>query len=683
MLIRAVTVFLAAFLLFQLQPIVAKAILPWFGGAPAVWTSCVLFFQSLLLVGYAYAHASTRTLRPRTQGAVHLVLVAGALFVLPIAPDATGVPTGSAMPILHILAVLARSVALPYFVLCASTPLLQSWVALDRGASSPYRLYALSNAGSMLALLSYPIAIEPWLTTAVQENAWSAAFAGFAPLSAMSVRVLWRSSEPAIVTVAAHDNSPAAAPVLGQRLLWLALPACASTLLLAVTNQMCQEVAVIPLLWILPLSLYLFSFVLCFESDRWYSRSWCLPVLTLTLIALAHALAMGARVGVLYAVPVYSIGLFVCCMFCHGELAARRPAARHLTSFNLMIALGGALGGAFVSLLAPLLFRGFDELYVGLLACGALAAAFTFKSSTQRSVGKGTWHPALPALLAVVISIGAIFGMRLMTPTRPGLRELRNFYGILCIQDLASPDGSGGMRYMTHGGTRHGQQYQDPIRRALPTTYYGRASGAGILLDELSTRAPLRVGFVGLGAGVLATYGRAGDTYRFYEINPQVIDVAQREFTFLDDSPAEIEIVAGDARLSLEREASQHFAVLVLDAFSSDAIPVHLLTREAFELYERHLVPDGVLAFHVTTRHLDLAPLIAALARERQQQAWEILSPADDSQAVLDARWILVTSNRDLLARPRIQAAGRAVEVGANPPRIWTDDYSNLLQFLK
>lgn len=683
MLIRAATVFLSAFLLFQLQPIIAKAILPWFGGAPAVWTTCMLFFQSLLLVGYAYAHASTRVLQPRMQAVLHVVLIVAALFVLPIAPDAASVPAGSATPVLQILALLAKSVALPYVVLCASAPLLQAWSALDRGPPASYRLYALSNAGSLLALLSYPIAIEPWLTTRTQEYAWSAAFGGFALLCAMCVLPAWRATAPATATLAAKDDSQAARPGLRQRLTWLALPACASTLLLAVTNQMCQEVAVVPLLWIVPLSLYLLSFVLCFAGDRWYSRTWCLPILILALIVLTQALALGARAGVLYAVPVYSIGLFVCCMFCHGELAARRPAATHLTSFYLLIALGGALGGGFVSLLAPVLFRGFDELYVGLFACGALAAAFLWSSSTRRTVVQRLAQPALLALLFVVAVIGATFGMRLMTRTRPGLRETRSFYGILRIQDLPAPDSTGSMRYMTHGGTRHGQQYQDAGRRAAPTTYYGRTSGAGILLDELSTRASLRIGVVGLGAGVLATYGRSADVYRFYEINPHVIDAAQRDFTFLEASQATIEIVAGDARLSLEREDDQRFDVLVLDAFSSDAIPVHLLTTEAFELYERHLGDGGVLALHVTTRHLDLGPLIAGLAHERQRRAWEIRSPADDGQALLDARWILVTSNSDLLARPRIHTSGSPLEVGAEALRVWTDDYTNLLQVLK
>jgi hypothetical protein len=643
----------------------------------------MLFFQTVLLAGYAYAHFSTRELRPKSQAVLHLALVAAGVCALPIVPDRSILPVGSSAPVLHVLAVLAKSVALPYFVLCGSTPLLQAWAARDRAVASPYRLYALSNAGSMLALLSYPIAVEPWWTTRVQEWVWSGAFVAFALASAVCARRVWSSGLQANVAAATDEDPTAPAPTFARRMLWLALAACASTLLLAVTNQMCQEVAVVPLLWILPLAVYLLSFVLCFESDRWYSRTWCLPVLILTLLVLAQALALGARVGVLYAVPVYSIGLFVCCMFCHGELAARRPAARHLTSFYLMVALGGALGGVFVSVVSPQIFRGFDELYVGLLACGLFAGGFTLQSLRARVPRAPRWSPTMLAIAVAVVLIGAILGMRVVMRTRPGLRELRNFYGILRIQDLYAPDGSGPMRYMTHGGTRHGQQYQDSARRSEPTAYFGRVSGAGILFDELSSRPSLHVGIIGLGAGVLAAYVRPGDVFRFYEINPQVIDVARSDFTFVGDAPGVVEIADGDARLSLEREENHGFDVLVLDAFSSDAIPVHLLTKEAFELYQRHLAPGGVLALHVTTRHLDLGPLIASLARELGLDTWEVRSAADDAHALLDARWIFVTANRELLAQPRIRSAGQPIELHGPLPRVWTDDFSNLVAVLK
>src|SRR5882672_11355232 len=669
-------IFLGAFLLFQVQPILAKAILPWFGGAPAVWTTCMLFFQSLLLAGYAYAHASGRRLKPRTQGILYLFLLAAALATLPITPVYRIPAGGPEAPVLAILLLLVRCVAAPYLLLSASSPLLQAWSVAGRD-SSPYRLYALSNAGSLLALISYPVMIEPWLTSRQQGLAWSAAFGLFALLSANCVRVLWISGAGGALPPAAVAPDPDS-PSWSRRLLWLALPACASTLLLAVTAQMCQEVAVVPFLWVLPLALYLLSFILPFENDRWYSRSWCLPVLVLALILLTSALALGPRVGILYGVGVYSAGLFVCCLFCHGELASRRPAARHLTAYYLMISLGGALGGVFVEVLAPLLFRGFDELYVGLIACGVLAAGFVLTDPANIIAGRRMWSPMHLWIVAVVGLIGLVFGMRLLQRTRPDLRELRNFYGILRVADLPDPDGRGTIRFLTSGGTRHGQQFRDPERRRMPTAYYAHRCGIGILLDELSAEPPRRMGIVGLGAGILAAYGRPGDVIRFYELDPQVIQVARSEFTFLEDSTAAIEIVPGDARLSLGRETAEApFDVLVVDAFSSDAIPVHLLTQECFDLYARTLTPAGVLALHVSTRHLDLAPLVAALAGTIGRAAWEIHTSEDAERGIMDARWILVSADRALLERPRIREAGQPAGAGKATPRIWTDQYSN------
>ncbi len=680
MLVHACAVFLGAFLLFQVQPIIAKAILPWFGGAPAVWTTCMLFFQSLLLLGYAYACALSRTMRPRMQGGLHLGLLIAALCTLPIVPDPRWEPSGSESPVLAILILLGLCVGMPYLLLCATSPLIQAWASLSRPGASPYRLYALSNAGSMFGLLAYPVLIEPWLTTRRQEILWSIAFAVFVAVCAACVSSLWRAGARAVAS--AEAAAPGNAPTWRRRLLWLALPACAVTLLLAVTNQMCQEVAVIPFLWVLPLSLYLLSFIVCFESDRWYSRSWSLPVLVLTLIVLASACAMGARVGILYGIPVYSAGLFVCCMFCHGELAALRPSPRYLTSFYLMIALGGALGGVFVTLLAPLLFRGFDELYVGLIACGAFAVGFSLTNPAHRIAGRRLWDPFVPALIVVVLLIGILLAGRVLQRAQPGLVELRSFYGTLRILDGPAPDGQGTVRYLTHGSTRHGQQFRDPARRELPTTYFGRTSGIGLLMDELP-RSPRRVGIVGLGAGVMAAYGRPGDTFRFYELNPQVIETARRQVTFLEDSRAAIEVVPGDARLSLEREEHMPpFDLLIVDAFSSDAIPVHLLTQEAFELYGRRMTPNGVLALHLTTRHLDLAPQAAALAQAVGKTAWEIRTSADEKQLLMDARWVLVTSDRSLLERPRLQAAG-CDPAARGTPRVWTEDYSNLFQALK
>jgi hypothetical protein len=673
-------IFLGAFLLFEVQPIIAKAILPRYGGAPAVWTTCMLFFQTLLLGGYAYAHAAVSLLKPRVQGIVHLVLLAAVLCTLPIAPKFPEAATPDA-PMLEILVLLVRSVAAPYFLLASTSPLLQSWSAAG-GGGSPYRLYALSNVGSMLALLSYPVAIEPWLTTRQQAIAWSVAFGAYALFTALSVRLAWKAS-PAVATPEAKP-ADAPPPTVGRRLLWLALPAVASTLLLAVTNQMCQEVAVVPFLWLVPLSFYLLSFILPFESDRWYSRSWGVPVLVLVLIVLTSAAAMGARAGILYGVPVYSVGLFVCCLFCHGELAQRRPAPRYLTSYYLLMSLGGALGGVFVSLVSPLLFKGFDEIYVGLVACGALAAGFAIMDPSNVIGGKRMWNPMHLWLVAVVGLIGFVLVMRLAQRTRPGLQELRDFYGTIRVAELPLPDGKGSIRFLTHVGTRHGQQYTDPERRRTPTSYFTGRCGIGILLNELSDGPPRRMGIIGLGAGILATYGRPGDFIRYYELSPRMIDVARRDFTFLADSKATIEVVPGDARLSLERETGEPpYDILVGDAFSSDAIPAHLLTREAFQLYAKRMTPGGVLALNVSTRHLDMGPLIKGLAETIGKKAVQIETLKDDEGDPLNARWILITSDESLLERPRIKSVATDPSSGRPAPRLWTDDYSNLLQVMK
>jgi SAM-dependent methyltransferase len=348
------------------------------------------------------------------------------------------------------------------------------------------------------------------------------------------------------------------------------------------------------------------------------------------------------------------------------------------------MSLGGALGGVFVSLLAPLLFLGFDEIYVGLIGCGVLAAGFAWTDPANIVAGRRMVNPQQLWLLGVVGLIVVVFGMRLAQRGRPGLLELRNFYGIQRVADLPSPDGNGTIRFLTHGGTRHGQQFMDPERRRTPTTYYGHPSGIGILLDELAQEPPRRLGIIGLGAGILAAYGRPGDLIRFYELNPQVIEVARRDFTFLSDSRATIEIVAGDARLSLERESGEAlFDVIVVDAFSSDAIPVHLLTDSAFRLYDRRLKAGGVLALHVSTRHFDLGPQIAGQAGKIGKSAWEIHTPEDVDHGIMDARWILVSADASILERPRIRSAGRDPSGGLPAPRLWTDDYSNLLRVLR
>ena len=533
----------------------------------------------------------------------------------------------------------------------------------------------------MLALLTYPVAIEPWLTTHQQQIIWSFAFGGFALLSALSVRLAWKATP----TAAKPDEAPAAPPTVGRRLMWLALPACASTLLLAVTNQMCQEVAVVPFLWLIPLSALP---ALVHPAVR--ERPLVLPQL---VRAGADARADRAErpprpwaPGPAFSTASRSIpsACSSAACFCHGELAARRPAPRYLTSYYLLMSLGGALGGVFVSLVAPLLFRGFDELYVGLVACGALAAGIAIADPANIIAGKRMFNPMHLWLFAVVGLVLFVLGLRMAQRARPGLQELRDFYGTIRVAELPSDARADPLPDPRRHAPRPAVH---AIRTAarIPTSYFTGRCGIGILLNELATAPPRRMAIIGLGAGILATYGREGDFIRYYELSPRMIDVARSDFTFLSDSKATIEVVPGDARLSLERETAEPpYDILVGDAFSSDAIPAHLLTREAFQLYARRLKPDGVLALNVSTRHLDLGPADQGAGgvdrQERRGDRDREGRRGRSSQRAMDPDHV----RRERCSNgPGSRSVARTRARRRPPPRLWTDDYSNLFQVLK
>ncbi|MBI1789488.1 MAG: fused MFS/spermidine synthase [Acidobacteria bacterium] len=679
MLLYAATIFVSAFLLFQVQPVIAKIILPWFGGSAGVWTTCLLFFQMVLLGGYLYSHWTIRWLRPRRQALLHIALLAASLLLLPVAPNPSWKPAGDEDPTLRILGLLAATIGLPYFLLSTTGPLLQAWFARDPAMEgrTPYRLYALSNLGSMLALLSYPVLVEPFLATRWQALGWSGAFTLFIVLCGWTA--LRGRGHAALPENASETSTPR--PDAGRMALWAGLAACASTLLLAVTNHLCQNVAAITFLWVLPLSLYLLSFILCFDSDGWYQRRLFLLMLAVALGSMAYALnADSENMPLKLAVPLFSIGMFVCCMVCHGELARLKPDPRHLTSFFLMISLGGALGGVFVGILAPRIFPGYWELPAGLAACALLILMLLHDDPTSpfyQSVWKPEWLIAVA--LATALTGYLVYGIKgSLSATRVAVR---NFYGGLLVSD--SGEGEDATRSLTHGTINHGEQYLAPSRRRRPTTYYGPRSGAGVAIAELASRGPEHVGVIGLGTGTLATYGRAGDRYRFYEINPLVIHLANSEFTFLRDCRAKLDVVLGDARLSLEREPVQGFDVLAVDAFSSDSIPVHLLTEEAFRLYFRHLKPGGVLAVHVSNKFLDLKPIVeqAAVALGKPARMVDTDDDEDDS-AVFGSTWILLAGDDAFFARPPVK---EAIHPLPHRPdlRIWTDDFSNLYRILK
>lgn len=667
----AAAIFLGAFLLFQVQPIVAKVILPWFGGSAAVWTTCMLFFQVVLLLGYLYAWALGRIRSPGAQAAVHGLLIVATLPFLPLAPGAGHRPLSGEDPTLRILELLATAVGAPYFLLATTGPLLQSWYVREGRGGVPYRLFALSNLGSLLALLGYPVLLEPLATTRWQRLGWSAAFVGFLGLSAV---LAWRSRRHPAPALDAAGEGPS------HPWLWTALAACPAALLLAVTTHLTEEVAPVPLLWVLPLALYLASFVVTFEREGWYRRWLFAPLLAAGLGVMVFLLGKGHGIRLWVQVALFSGALFVACVVCHGELARLKPHPRRLTAFYLLVALGGVLGGAFVGLCAPWLFSARYELPAAMVAAWLLALLAMGRDLRHR-VGRWLGTAALAAASLSLAGLAGLLLWRGVEEAREARVRTRNFYGALSVKDEG--EGEERVRTLLHGRISHGKQFRDPARRPWITSYYSTESGVGLAILETRGQGRQRVGVIGLGAGTLAAYGREGDRYRFYEINPLVLRLARTEFTFLADSPAQVEVVLGDARLSLEREEPQGFDVLAVDAFSGDAIPVHLLTREAIALYLGHLRAGGLLAVHVSNRYLDLAPMVALAAREADRQARLVENEDDDDRSVLSADWVLVGGVDSPLGREPLccQASEEIPAIPGLAP--WTDDFSNLYRILK
>jgi hypothetical protein len=787
-----ITIFLGAFLLFLVQPLIGKTILPWFGSSPGVWTTCLLFFQVLLLGGYAYAHLLVSRLPIRAQVITHIVLLVGALAMLPIAPSETFATDSANDPTWPILLLLATSIGVPYLILSATGPLLQAWFARSQPGRSPYRLYALSNIGSILALVSYPFVIEPVLGLGDQTVLWSAAFGAFALCCGWcalhSARA--RSREPEAEPARAVNVTR---PSLVEIGLWLGLSACGSGLLMATTNRLCTDVAVIPFLWVLPLGLYLLTFVICFDRDLWYARPFLFAILPVALAAAALSLHRGVDSEIGVQVATGAGVLFFCLMCCHGELARLRPSVRHLTLFYLVIALGGALGGLFVAVVAPVVFTGFWEYPLLLLVSYGLVCFAAVRGVSGSRVGPpgsliirigsgfywsvfaavtitltvlylDTTHwldakPAEPAatrletlieysriaacgIIILAALAGVTFWLRRIhrhpgesrSPLRhflPGVCVLglvplvgtlgwhvfgesdrlveqgRNFYGVLTLEKCN--DGDMSDLTLSHGRILHGFQYQNVVMRTWPTTYYGPWSGVGIAIrrhpDRHHPDRSFRIGVIGLGAGTVAAYGNAhvmpdmgsspyvrpdeklpGDHVVFYEINPMVDVWARRHFTYRADAESRgaiVETHLGDARIIMERQIErgerQAFDVLAIDAFNSDAIPIHLLTNECFQVYTKHLAEDGILAFHVTNRHLDLAPVVHRLARHNGWSSSTVGDAEDDVHGVSSSDWVLVTRNEDFLDI-EVEALDKDTPI---PCPLWTDDYSSVFPLLK
>jgi hypothetical protein len=697
MLIFAISIFLSAFLLFQIQPMIGKFILPWFGGTPAVWSTVMLFFQVMLTGGYAYAYWLIERVQQKRQPVIHIALTASAISLLvflsffwssPITPASSLKPVDVSSPTLNIFKLLIVSVGLPYFILASNGPLMQAWFSRMYPHRSYARLYSLSNVGSLLGLLVYPVFIEPALSLRWQGWAWAGSFLVFGTVAGWVGVRSGRSST--LSTPVADSVLLTGHPSLSLLSLWIALSATASLFLLSVTNQISQEVAVIPFLWILPLTLYLLSFILTFSGERGYNRKFYSVLFTLSAALTLFVMFNAPSLHVYWQILAYCLLLFNACMLCHGELYRLRPPAEHLTTFYLMVSIGGAIGGIFVTLIAPLIFNGYWEFFVGLAM--TIAILLSLREHQSMSKQSPTRDNATARARFILVTFALVTMMLALIGTffSGALFSRRNFYGVIRVRAELVGEPSYPAYLMTHGITVHGLQFIDPELRDLPTTYYVRDGGAGLaILNHPRYGHGLHVGMLGVGAGTLAAYGQPGDMYRLYEINPVVVDLAEGRggyFSFVTDSQADVIMILGDARISLEQELArgerQNFNVLALDTFSSDSIPVHLVTREAFALYLEHLAPDGIIAAHVTNLHLDLQPVFWQLAKELGLTMMRV-NYDGNTRGGYASHWILLSRDPALLAVPAIRAHAVDLNGYSTALRLWTDDYSNLFQILK
>lgn len=787
----ALTILVSAFLLFQVQPVISKKILPWFGGSPAVWTTCVLFFQLVLLAGYAYADWLVRYVPARRQGIIHLSLLVLAVLTLPITPGETWKPADGNFPALRILLLLAAKVGAPFFLASTTGPLVQAWFSQLYPGRSPYRLYALSNVGSLAALLSYPFLIEPYVLVNAQGYWWSAGFVVFAGLIGYLAITMWKQSralavaptEPAEVAglpVPRTAEPPAkpqskpideAPPSWWLRIAWLGLAALGTTALLSVTNHLSQDIAVVPFMWVIPLSLYLLSFIICFDRELWYQRRLWGPLAIGAIAWLSATLNHGDvdaflnwiqkpvegrfikfwRIDITFPLNLSEMNdyvffpaiheaaeaverltnwvlqtrlfrrlewnvdwnlmvktedfsehvvmlsaawltvLFLICMVCHGELVKSKPQPRHLTTFYMFISAGGAAGGLFVGLLCPLIFNLHYELPLAVIF-GFVVGWVALANDGRQSWLKGRELLQWSAAFMIVGGIALVAKAHLLTVGPDVIAIDRNFYGTVYVEtmeDEEDPSGTG--RALYNGRIWHGFQYTDPGRRMEPTTYYISSTGAALAVHHHPRHdQPLRVAVIGLGTGSMAAHGKTGDLYRFYDIDPKIERIARQYFTYLDESDADTEVILGDARISLEREVKHgpgNYDVIVLDAFSGDAIPAHLLTDESFAVYDQLLrrepdgTPMGIVAIHISNRYLDLKPVVAAIAKKHGYQTHLVHTEEGFGHADTGSDWVLVTQNKEFLEIPLVASLGKPL--APKTELLWTDQRTSLFPILQ
>ncbi|WP_151173817.1 spermidine synthase [Pseudoalteromonas ruthenica] len=658
-----ILVFLSAFLLFQVQPIMAKMLLPSFGGGTQVWTACLLFFQAFLLASYGYAHLLSSRFKLKNQFIVHgLLLLVGAL-ALPIGTQALAAP--GAHPAWQVLLQLSIAVGFPYFALAATAPLMQSWQAKVDNEHA-YKLYSYSNIGSFLALLSYPFAIEPWFALGHQSWLWSGLFVAFAVVFYGYMARFYNQAKRLGTT----EKSAFRGGLHHKWLLWLALSGCGVMILTASTNAITQNVAPVPFLWLLPLALYLLTFVLCFHSTKLYHRVFWLAALSVCALIACFLFFIGSQFDIVSQVALYSLVLFAACMVCHGELVQAKPNTDYLTQFYLLMALGGALGTAAITFVAPLVFTLYYEYPLAIaMALMLFAVAVLLDKQHQSS-------PWLAGSAVVGVAISALLFLWLDSQFKSNdITRLRNFYGLLTVTEVNIDNRV--ERRLIDGTTTHGVEVLSGPGQGEPQSYYRQQTLVGQMLSELSANA--KVGFIGLGAGTLAAYGKPGDHYHFYELNPNVLATAKSQFSYLNASASQQHYHLGDGRVTLSQQPAQHFDALVLDAFSGDAIPMHLLTQEATDLYLSHLKDNGMLAVHISNTHLDLTPLMRGLA-EHFELAIVYNESKSQQRHGHDVRWVVLSRSAERLASLR---SSQSPWPSTTTPFVWRDDYSNLLQAMK
>ncbi|HEV2484883.1 MAG TPA: fused MFS/spermidine synthase [Terracidiphilus sp.] len=660
-------IFLGSFLLFLVEPIAAKQLLPALGGSAAVWITCLVFFQTALLVAYLYAH----WLAHRSHWQVHcaLLLLATASAVV---WSIQSIGLSSAHPVASIFSALSISIGLPFLMLGATSPLLQVWLARIQSSGIPWRLYALSNLASLLALALYPTLIEPHFTLHAQRLLWCCGFAAFALVSAvLTWRTRTQAQTPSQATGVDESQIHPASRI--HKLLWVLLPMGAAMQLSAVTSYITANIAAIPLLWILPLAVYLITLILAFQFPQFLPRGIVTRFLVVMLAGLAYMLSqtdvtLPIRVGIAF----FLVEVFISCLFCHSEAYALRPQrSSESTLFYLLFAAGGALGSFLIGIASPLIFSFNYDIVLTFLVTALLALAVNWSGGWPMRL---LWSTASILLVALVFMLNTAY--RRDTPLAS-----RNFYGSLRVRQSIQYPGAI-VRTLTNGTVQHGTQIFSPELSRTPTTYYGKDSGIGIALHQCCEGRARNIGVIGLGAGTIAAYGQPGDRIEFYEINPAVPAIAHNLFTYLRDSAATIDVVEGDARTSMAAESPRNFDVLVVDAFSGDAIPLHLLTSQAVALYRRHLTPGGILAFHISNHHVDLEPEVALLAKAAGMQAMRVSSPANQETGEYSATWMLLTDNAAFFSLPAVSS--RVRKPVENPSvHLWTDDYSSLLPLLR